>query len=555
MEKESTSTPNNTRSNDPVFERLTELKDHCGVLTRKNTRLASALAAARQELATMHSEVERLNTPPLSYGTILKTDPMKRRADVWLGGRKVCAVIAESVVASNLKPGDQVRLNDHLVITEVAEDERCGDVVFVKEIIDKQTILAVVRQDEEQVLSLADTIVGTVSAGDAVVADMKARIALYVIQRAEVNELLLEEPPNVTYDDVGGLGPQIESIRDSIELPFLYPDLYRQYNLHPPRGVLLYGPPGCGKTLIAKAVANSLGKRASEAAATTSSDKNVDAVLQAAGAEQRRAYFLNIKGPQLLNKYVGETERQIRLIFGRARELAGQGIPVVIFFDEMDSLFRIRGTGKSSDVETTVVPQLLSEIDGVEALDNVVIIGASNREDMLDPAIVRPGRLDIKICIERPNKEGAKEIFALYLTPDLPIDSDTIAEYGGVEEAIEALIDQAAQDLFQKTDKTAMIDLTFASGRHATVYQADLVSGAMIANIVSRAKKMAIKDTISGQGGGLNPTYLSEAIRQERLENLDIPASQTPEEWARISGYRAEKVVALDIIQNQEDKQ
>ncbi|HLL68679.1 MAG TPA: proteasome ATPase, partial [Micromonosporaceae bacterium] len=302
--------------------------------------------------------------------------------------------------------------------------------------------------------------------------------------------------------------------------------------LRPPKGILLYGPPGCGKTLIAKAVAASLAKK-----------------VTARTGEEGKSYFLNIKGPELLNKYVGETERHIRLVFQRAREKASEGTPVIVFFDEMDSLFRTRGSGVSSDVETTIVPQLLSEIDGVEGLENVIVIGASNREDMIDPAILRPGRLDVKIKIERPDAEAAKDIFGKYIRTDLPLHAEDLAEHGGSREAACAAMIQATVERMYSDDETnRFLEVTYANGDKEVLYFKDFNSGAMIQNIVDRGKKMAIKDFLSIGQKGMRLQHLLDSCVDEFRENEDLPNTTNPDDWARISGKKGERIVYIRTL-------
>ncbi|MBO3723812.1 proteasome ATPase [Actinomyces bowdenii] len=511
---------------DQVSQRLRELSEHAGVLTRKNTHLANALRAARTELAALHEDIEALQRPPLAHATVLAVDATERTADVSIAGRRHRVGIGPAVVASALEPGADVVLNEHLVITTRARAPRFGEVVTVKETYDDGTVLVLARHDEEQVLALSGALAAhRPRVGDALVADLAVRMALRPVVRSEVEELVLEEVPDVGYGDIGGLGSQIELIRDAVELPFLHPGLYREHRLAPPRGVLLYGPPGCGKTLIAKAVAASLG-----------------------GGGRGEAYFLNIKGPQLLDKYVGETERRIRVIFARAREKAATGVPVVVFFDEMDSLFRTRGSGRSSDVETTVVPQMLAEIDGVDELDNVVVIGATNREDMIDPAILRPGRLDVKIHIGRPDAAGAAEILAAYLTADLPLDEALVEDSGGRPQAVEALIGRVVERLYTRSERTEMVELTHADGQIEILHAADLVSGAMLANIVDRAKKAAVKDLVAHGRRGLRPEHLERAVSEEIAENEGLPATVHPDDWARVSGRRGAPVVSMRVL-------
>jgi proteasome-associated ATPase len=523
---------------DTLLERTRELSEQAGVLTRKNTRLANALQAARTELGALHAEIERLTAPPRNYATYLQGDPMARLADVLLGGRRMELAVAQTVAMGSLRAGMRVKVNEHLVVIAVAGYDDTGQLVIVKEVIDEHRVLAVVRDEEEHVLLVAGSLDRVrLRVGDALVADVRAGIVYERILRAEVEELLLDEIPNVEYAEIGGLGPQIEKIRDTVELPFLHPGLYRDHALKPPKGLLLYGPPGCGKTLIAKAVATSLARTAADLA----------------GGGAARSYFLNIRGPQLLNKYVGETERQIRLIFARAREKAERGIPVIVFFDEMDALFRTRGTGRSSDVETTVVPQFLAEMDGVEKLDNVVVIGASNREEMIDPAILRPGRLDVKIRIERPTAAGAAEILDRYLTPDLPLDPDEVAAAGGAQAAVESMIDAVVRLLYTDTTRTAFVQVRYASGQQEVLFARHFVSGAMLANIVDRAKKHSIKSMLTTGSGGIATAHLLAAVDEELSENEDLPSTSDPDEWARASGRKGEQVVALQVLRTEEE--
>ncbi|SKC70505.1 proteasome ATPase [Krasilnikoviella flava] len=504
------------------------------LLAAKNERLAEALRAARDQIVELKGQIDELAKPPGTYATFLAAHD-DGSVDISSAGRKMHVQASPGLDVEGLRPGQEVKLNEAMTVVEAGGYERTGELVTVKEVLDAERVLVVGRADEERVVRLAGSVAdAALRVGDALTVDVRSGFVYEVVPKSEVEELVLEEVPDIAYEDIGGLGPQIEQIRDAVELPFSHPDLFREHGLRPPKGVLLYGPPGCGKTLIAKAVASSLAKMVATARG---------------GDPAAKSFFLNVKGPELLNKYVGETERHIRLIFARAREKATQGMPVVVFFDEMESLFRTRGTGLSSDVETTIVPQLLAEIDGVERLDNVIVIGASNREDMIDPAILRPGRLDVKIKIERPDAEGATEIFGKYLTPALPIHPDDLAEHGGSESAaITAMIDSVVERMYSEDEENQFLEVTYASGDKETLYFKDFNSGAMIQNVVDRAKKSAIKDLLATGQRGIRVEHLLSACVDEFKENEDLPNTTNPDDWARISGKKGERIVFIRTI-------
>ncbi len=523
--------------------RLTESLNRVDSLTSRNTKLLETLKDARQQLLVLREEVDRLAQPPSGYGVFLSAEP-DGTVDVFTSGRRMRLVCSPAIETTTLRRGQSVRLNEALTVVEAGSFERVGEVCALRELLDGgQRALVVGHADEERVVWLAEPLTAdqdnpdaiNLKPGDSLLVDTKAGYAYERVPKAEVEDLVLEEVPDVDYSDIGGLGRQIEQIRDAVELPFLHAELFKEYSLRPPKGVLLYGPPGCGKTLIAKAVANSLAKK----------------IAEARGDDPREAksFFLNIKGPELLNKFVGETERHIRVIFQRAREKASAGTPVIVFFDEMDSIFRTRGSGVSSDVETTIVPQLLSEIDGVEGLENVIVIGASNREDMIDPAILRPGRLDVKIKIERPDAESAKDIFSKYLTVNLPIHAEDIAEFGGDRAAcIEAMIQRVVERMYTETDDNRFLEVTYANGDKEVLYFKDFNSGAMIQNIVDRSKKYAIKAVLETGSSGLRVQHLLDSIVDEFAENEDLPNTTNPDDWARISGKKGERIVYIRTL-------
>ncbi|HVE29769.1 MAG TPA: proteasome ATPase [Mycobacteriales bacterium] len=515
-------------------ERLAEAQSRVATLTERNEKLTSTLREARDQVVALKEEVDRLAQPPSGYGVFLQTYD-DGTVDVFTGGRKLRVAVSPSVDLEGLRIGQEVMLNEALNVVLAREFERAGDVVMLKELLDGgDRALVIGHTDEERIVHLADTLLTErLRAGDSLLLEPRSGYVYEKIPKSEVEELILEEVPDIDYSDIGGLGTQIEQIRDAVELPFLHADLFREHELRPPKGVLLYGPPGCGKTLIAKAVANSLSKK----------------VAEVRGKDAGRSYFLNIKGPELLNKYVGETERHIRLVFQRAREKASEGTPVIVFFDEMDSIFRTRGSGVSSDVENTIVPQLLSEIDGVEGLENVIVIGASNREDMIDPAILRPGRLDVKIKIERPDAEAARDIFSKYVTTTLPIHDDDIAEHGGNRQAtVAAMIQRAVERMYTESEDNRFLEVTYANGDKEVLYFKDFNSGAMIQNIVDRAKKMAIKDFLEQGSKGLRLQHLVTACLDEFRENEDLPNTTNPDDWARISGKKGERIVYIRTL-------
>jgi proteasome-associated ATPase len=516
-----------------VEQRLAETQRSLAAVTSQNERLAQTLREARDQIMTLKEEVDRLAQPPAGFGTFLARNE-DDSIDVFTGGRKLRVNVSPSVDLDELQRGQEVMLNEALNVVAALEFEKVGEVVMLKEVMaDGDRVLVIANADEERVVRIAEPLRRVkIRAGDSLLLDTRSGYVYEKVPKSEVEELVLEEVPDIDYDDIGGLFGQIETIRDAVELPYLHPELFIEHELKPPKGVLLYGPPGCGKTLIAKAVANSLAKK-----------------VAAKTGQEGKSYFLNIKGPELLNKYVGETERHIRLVFQRAREKASEGTPVIVFFDEMDSLFRTRGSGVSSDVENTIVPQLLSEIDGVETLENVLVIGASNREDMIDPAILRPGRLDVKIKIERPDAESARDIFSKYLTAHLPLHAEDLAEFGGDRAAcVAGMIRATVERMYTETEENRFLEVTYANGDKEVLYFKDFNSGAMIQNIVDRAKKMAIKDFIDSGSKGLRMQHLMSACVDEFKENEDLPNTTNPDDWARISGKKGERIVYIRTL-------
>ena len=520
-------------------EQLLETRGHLAQARSNNEKLSITIQQTRDQISALRDEVDKLTQPPAVYGTFTDFND-DGTVDIFAAGRKMRVALHPAIDPHQVARGDEVVLNESFTVIGVRDPDGQGEVVTVKDVLDERRVLIYGRADEERVVELSDALRDVrLRSGDALLLDTRSNLLTEKLARQEAEALVLEEVPDITYADVGGLDSQIELITDAVELPYLHRELFTEYELPAPKGILLYGPPGCGKTLIAKAVANSLSAKVGE----LSGNRNV------------RSYFLNIKGPELLNKYVGETERQIRLVFQRAREKAEEGVPVIIFFDEMDSLFRTRGTGISSDMESTIVPQLLAEIDGVESLRDVIVIGATNREDLIDPAILRPGRLDVKIKIERPDAESAAQIFQRYIHPSLPIDDTVVHGLGGGDrdKAIRAMIEETVATMYRVDDENRFLEVTYQGGDKEVLYFKDFASGAMIENIVRRAKKLAVKREIASGPRGLRVDDLLESIRQEYRENEDLPNTTNPDDWARISGKKGERIVFIRTLINREE--
>jgi proteasome-associated ATPase len=514
-------------------ERLLESKGQLANARAKNEKLEYMLREARDRVTALQEEVAKLTQPPAAYGIVLGTND-DGTVDVLTNSRKMRVSLHPEIDASTLERGSEVVLNDSLNVVLARRAESTGDVVSLKEVLE-DGVRAIVtgRGDDDRVCELSDALRGVhLRAGDLLRLDSRSGLLLERLAQPEVEHLLLEEVPDISYDDIGGLDRQIEAIADAVELPFLHGDLFAEHQLPAPKGILLYGPPGCGKTLIAKAVANSLAKK----------------VAARTGADKGRSYFINIKGPELLNKYVGETERQIRMVFQRAREKSEEGWPVIVFFDEMDSMFRTRGTGISSDMESTIVPQLLAEIDGVEGLRNVIVIGATNREDLIDPAILRPGRLDVKIRIERPDAAAARQIFSRYLTSEVPIGRTEVDKHGDLKQAVSAMIDTTVERMYARSDQNRFLEVTYQNGDREVLYFRDFASGAMIENIVRRAKKLAIKRLLAGGERGVALDDLVDSIRQEFREHEDLPNTTNPDDWAKVSGRKGERIIFIRTL-------
>ena len=518
-------------------ERLLETKGHLATAKAQNEKLSYALREARDHVASLREEVEKLTQPPSAYGVILGTNE-DGTVDVLTNSRKMRVTVHPDIDASMLERGSEVVLNESLNVVMARAAEATGEVVSLKEVLE-DGVRAIVtgRGDDDRVCELADSLRGThLRSGDLLRLEVRSGLLLERLAQPEVEHLLLEEVPDVSYEDIGGLDAQIEAIADAVELPFLHGDLFAEHQLPAPKGILLYGPPGCGKTLIAKAVANSLAKK----------------VAGRIGVDKGRSYFINIKGPELLNKYVGETERQIRMVFQRAREKSEEGWPVIVFFDEMDSMFRTRGTGISSDMESTIVPQLLAEIDGVEGLRNVIVIGATNREDLIDPAILRPGRLDVKIRIDRPDEAAARQIFARYLTTDVPIAASEVARHGNLDKAVSEMINITVSQMYVKDDSNRFLEVTYQNGDREVLYFRDFASGAMIENIVRRAKKLAIKRVLAKGERGIVLDDLTSSIRQEFREHEDLPNTTNPDDWAKVSGRKGERIIFIRTLTHED---
>jgi proteasome-associated ATPase len=517
---------------DALRRRQHLLRDQLGDAERQNEKLVAALQEAKQQIELLKEEVDKLCAPPNSYGVFLRTNK-DGTAEIVIDGKAMRVNVHPNLDTSHFEEGQQVLLNEAFNIVEGAGFTQRGEITSIVELLGDGRAIVLGHTDEERVVTLSDPLRRErLKVGDHILMDARAQYAFEKMPKSAVEEVALEEVPDVTYDQIGGLGEQVAILRDAIELPYLHPEVFAEHQLRPPKGILLYGPPGCGKTLIAKAVANALAKRIEERT-----------------GKQTPAYFLNVKGPELLNKYVGETEHKIREVFKRAREKASEDVPVVIFFDEMDSLFRMRGSGISSDMEATVVAQFLSEIDGVESLKNVIVIGASNRQDLIDPAVLRPGRLDLKVKVNRPDKQAAYEIFSKYLTQDLPFHDETQQRYGSDRSKIvDGLLRDTLDGMYSTSDDNKFLEVTYAKGEREIFYFKDFSSGAMIENIVARAKKMAVKRLIDHGERGIRLDDLQQAVRDEFKENEDLPNTTNPDDWARISGRKGERIINVRTL-------
>ncbi|MDT3778573.1 proteasome ATPase [Nitrospira sp. MA-1] len=521
------------------MRQLHESRQKLHLSQQKNEQLVSTLQEAKAQIEALRKEVDKLTAPPSTFAIFYNTNA-DGTVTVSLGGRKLRVNLHPSIPADSLKKGQEVILNEGLNVIESRGYDPQGEIAHLKHLLDDGRAVVSLRLDDERVVEISDSLKHqTLSVGDHLLFEPRSGYLIEKLPKGEMEELVIEEVPDIQYDQIGGLTKELEQVKDAVELPFLYPELFAEHRLSPPKGLLLYGPPGCGKTLIAKAVANSIAKK-----------------LGHLKGKDVRSYFLHIKGPELLNKYVGESERQIREVFAKAKEKASHGNPVIVFFDEMDALFRTRGTGISSDMESTIVPQFLSEIDGVESLRDVIVIGASNRQDLIDPAVLRPGRLDIKIKIPRPDKQSAKDILGKYLTSDLPLAEAELTQHGSDRSTfINHLIETTVEAMYALTEENQFLEVTYANGEKETVYFKDFSSGALIESVVSRAKKLAIKRAISGEAKGLKPEDFLRGIREEFKEQEDLPNTTHPDDWAKIAGKKGEKIVHVRTLTTDEDSE
>jgi len=499
---------------------------------RQNEKLVHTLQEAKQQIELLKEEVDKLCAPPNTYGVFIRANK-DGTAELTVDGKAMRVNVHPNLDPFQLEEGQLCVLNEAFNVVEPAGFTTRGEIGTIVELLPDNRAIILGHTDDERVVTISAPLGReSLKAGDAILFDSRTQYAFEKMPKSAVEEVALEEIPDVTYERIGGLDEQVEILRDAIELPYMYPEIFSEHKLTPPKGILLYGPPGCGKTLIAKAVANSLAKS-----------------IEKRTGRETAAYFLNVKGPELLNKYVGETEHKIREVFKRAREKAREDVPVVIFFDEMDSLFRMRGSGISSDMEATVVAQFLSEIDGVESLKNVIVIGASNRQDLIDPAVLRPGRLDLKVKVNRPDRDAAYDIFTKYLTGDLPFHPEVERLYGSdAAKIVDGLLSETIDAMYSTSDENKFLEVTYAKGEREIFFFKDFASGAMIENIVARAKKKAVKRLISSGERGIKADDLHEAVREEFKENEDLPNTTNPDDWARISGRKGERIINVRTL-------
>jgi len=490
---------------------------------------------ARQALEKYEQIVKKLSSPANRIGTFLSA-ASRETAQIVVGGADYYCECDPRVDLGSLRRGARVLVNEAYVIVGDLGYDRTGPVVKVTEVLGPDRLRVGTEHGVQSlVIQRGDLLMKEkLKAGDEVRTDSNYKVAVEVLARPHSDEYFLDTVPELPWEKVGGQQEALAAIRDAIELPLLHPELFARYQHATPKGFLLYGPPGCGKTLIGKATAYNLTQQ-----------------LKAQSGEEMREYFMHIKGPEILNMWVGESERMVREIFATAREKRREGYLPFLFIDEAESILGTRRSSRFSNILSTLVPMFCTEMDGIESLNEVVIILASNRADLIDPAILRPGRIDRKIKVARPTREGAGEIYRIYLSENLPYDPDLVRASGGVPEAISLLVAKLIDAQFTHRDENRFLTITLRSGKKEVLYRGDLISGAIIASIVERAKGLAIKRAIAtGQEEGISESDLLLSLDAEYSENDIFPPSDVTEDWLQLLDYDSENVVKVSPIRS-----
>ena len=486
---------------------------------------------ARKTIVELEGALEKVTAPANRIATYLGA-PNEGIAYISIGGSDYYTNVDPRVDIGSLKVGTRVLVNEAYAVVGDLGYSPSGPVSKVIDILsDGRLRVGQEHGLQAVVLERSSTLREVpLKVGEDIRIDPSYKVALERLTTPETKDYYLEDVPELPWNKIGGQQEAIQAIKDTIEMPALHPELFKRYQYSTPKGFLLYGPPGCGKTLIGKATAYNLVRQLNEES-----------------GEGLKECFMHVKGPEILNMWLGESERIVREIFARAREKRKEGFLPVVFIDEAESVLGTRRAIRSHNIANTVVPMFCSEMDGIESLQDVILILASNRPDLIDPAILRPGRIDRKIKVKRPDKAAALDIFGIYMTTELPVHPEALdAHQGDAAAAVRAMLERANEELFAHREDTAFLEVTLRSGRRDILHRGDLASGAIIASIVQRAKESAIKRAIAtGVEGGISAEDLTEAVVTEYGENEIFPPTDNAEDWLKLLDYDPENVAKV----------